>query len=206
MTWAFAANERHSNSRESASGHSGAPVGLLERFGLVLGCSLAGRRRLCDGADSSPGPIPGGLQGAAGNCRERPVGQGGQHGADPKARVLHPGGHIAKLPHAQAAGALTYRHLDQHAVLGADSTAARCLVGQRVPHAICDPLAPDSSDRLHHMDVMAEDKVDLGCAQQPLTNRAPAARAARASATMRRGSIVLTSHDRSRGSRPPFSA
>jgi hypothetical protein len=179
------------------------------------------------GADGSPGPVPGGLQGPAGGGRERPVGQGGQHGADPKARVLPPGGHIAQLPHPQPAGMLGHGHLDQHPVLGAGSTAGRGLVGQRVPHAIGHPLAPDPLDRLDHMDVMANDEVDLGGGQQPpghlawngvgvdwyswpqcnstTTNRAPAARAARASARMRRGSIVLTSQGRSGGSRPRLS-
>ena len=56
--------------------------------------------------------VPGGLQGAAGGGRERPVGQGGEHGADPEAWVLHPGRHIAQVPHAQPAGTLSHPHFD----------------------------------------------------------------------------------------------
>ena len=111
--------------------------------------------------------VPGGLQGAAGGCPKPRIGQGGQHGADPKARVLHPGGDIAHLSHAQSAGMLTNRDLDQHAVLGAGGTAAGRLVGQRVAHAIGHPLALDPLDRLDQVGVVAEDEVDLGCGQQP---------------------------------------
>jgi hypothetical protein len=73
---------------------AGSPGGCGEHFR-----PLAGGRPGC-GADGLSGPVPGGLQGAAGGGRERPVGQGGKHGADPEAGVLHPGGHIAHLSHA----------------------------------------------------------------------------------------------------------
>jgi hypothetical protein len=61
---------------------------------------------------------------------------------------------------------LANHRFHQHTVLGAGGTAARRLIGERVAHAIGDPLAPDLFDRLHHVDVMAEDEVDLGRAQQ----------------------------------------
>ena len=121
-----------------------------------------------DGRTNGPaGPVAGGLQGRAGGGRQRRVGQGGQHRADPEGGVLDPGRHIADRPHPGRAPVPADRHLDQDAVLGAGRAAGRGLVGQRVAHAVGDPLGPDPLDRLHHVDVVAEDEVDLGGGQQP---------------------------------------
>ena len=118
-------------------------------------------RQMRCATDRRPGSSQRCLQRGACGAGCGAVGQGLGYGADPVARMVHPGRDVAQACNREASTALDDLDVDQETVLGGSGAAGGRLAGQQVAHAEGDPLPTDALDRLHDMDVVTQEQVDV---------------------------------------------